>query len=360
MAGYIIKRILYGVSILFGVVTLIFILFNVIPGDPARMLLGQRADSASVAAVRKDLGLDKPVMVQYVKYLNDLSPLSVFNYSNPGSFFYYDQKIYSSSFIITKIGRSKCIVLKTPYLRRSYQNQRNISEIIANAFMPTLLLALVSILFASILGILLGVISAIYKDTFYDRFMIFISSIGMSLPSFFAAILIAWLFAYVLGNYTGLNLTGSLYEIDDSGTGSHLALKNIILPAFTLGIRPLAVVAQLMRNTLLEVMTNDYIRTAYAKGLSKKLVIWRHALKNSLNPVITSISGWFASMMAGVIFIEYIFGWKGLGFVMVNALTNFDVPLVMSSVLVISIIFIVVNILTDITYSIIDPRVRLK
>jgi peptide/nickel transport system permease protein len=132
------------------------------------------------------------------------------------------------------------------------------------------------------------------------------------------------------------------------------------LPTFTLGIRPLSVFTQLTRNSLLDVLSQDYIRTARAKGLSQTKVVWSHALKNAMNPVITSISGWFASMMAGVVFVEYIFGWKGLGYVMVTALNNFDMPVVMGTVLVISIIFVVVNIIVDISYSLLDPRIRLQ
>lgn len=155
-------------------------------------------------------------------------------------------------------------------------------------------------------------------------------------------------------------MTGSLYEIDDMGEGKHLILKNLVLPAFTLGIRPLAVITQLTRNSLLEVLNQDYIRTAYAKGLSSRSVIWKHALKNSLNPVITATSGWFASMLAGAVFIEFIFGWNGLGKEIVNALNTLDLPVVMGAVLVIATTFIFINILVDILYGILDPKVRLN
>ena len=357
---YIIRKTVYGIGILFGVVSLIFFLFNVIPGDPARMALGQRADSISVAAVRKDMGLNKPVYQQYFKYLNDLSPLAVYDVKNTESFFYLDHQLYKNSVSLFPISKSLKVVLKAPYLRRSYQNQRNISEIISSALPATFVLAIFSIIFASLIGIGLGIVSAIFRDRWPDRLMLTITSLGMSLPSFFAAILIGWLFAFVLGKYTGLELTGSLFEVDDFGNGYKLMLKNVILPTLSLGIRPLSVVTQLTRNSLLDVLSQDYIRTARAKGLSQFAVIWRHALKNALNPVITSISGWFASMLAGVIFIEYIFAWKGLGYVMVNALQNFDMPVVMGTVLVISLFFIIINILADITYSLLDPRIRLE
>lgn len=333
MLKYILKKLLNGLGILFGVVTLIFILFNVIPGDPARMVLGQRTDSVSLNAVRKDLGLDKPVMQQYLKYINDVSVIGVFNTRDTQNFFYFDKAIYSHYIVLLKINSTHQIVLKFPYLRRSFQNQRNISNIISEALPATFILALVSIVFASMIGIGLGIISALKHDKWIDKTLLVITSFGMSLPSFFAAILIAWFFAFVLGKYTGLNLTGNLYEIDDLGNGTHLMLKNLILPALTLGIRPISVFTQLTRNSFLDVLSQDYIRTARAKGLSEARVIWNHALKNAMNPVITSISGWFASMMAGVIFVEYIFGWKGLGYVLVNALQNFDLPVVMGTVL---------------------------
>jgi peptide/nickel transport system permease protein len=182
----------------------------------------------------------------------------------------------------------------------------------------------------------------------------------MSIPSFFSAILFAWLFGFVLKEYTGLEMTGSLYVVDDFGEHIYIQWKNLVLPAIVLGIRPLAVVIQLMRNSLLEVLNLDYIRTAKAKGLTNYQVIKNHALKNSLNPVITAISGWFASMLAGAVFVEYIFNWNGLGKEIVNALNTLDLPVIMGSVLVIASLFIIINILVDIIYSWLDPRIRLK
>lgn len=154
-------------------------------------------------------------------------------------------------------------------------------------------------------------------------------------------------------------MTGSLFEIDDYGEGKHLTLKNLILPAITLGIRPLAVITQLTRNSLLEVLSQDYIRTAYAKGLKSKDIIWRHALRNALNPVITATSGWFASMLAGAVFVEFIFGWNGLGKEIVNALNTLDLPVVTGAVLVIATTFIIINILVDFIYGWLDPKVRI-
>jgi len=356
--SFLIKRILYAFLILWGVVSIIFILFNVLPGDPARMLMGQRSDVASLEAIREDLGLNRPTGEQYLKYLNDLSPLSVHSVDS-SSFFYLDRAKYSPYQTLLQTGEKK-IVFKTPYLRRSYQSKKDVSSIIGSTIPNTFILAFSSIVFASLIGIFLGIIAAIKKDSLFDRLSIFFSAFGMSLPSFFAAIIIGWFFAFVLSDYTGLNLTGNLYEMDDFGEGVHLRLKNLILPALTLGIRPLAIVIQLSRNSMLEVLSQDYITTARAKGLKYSRILFKHALRNSLNPVITAVSGWFASLMAGIVFVEYIFGWKGLGYVIVDALNKYDLPVVMGSVLTIASFFIIINVLVDISYAILDPRVRLR
>ena len=158
---------------------------------------------------------------------------------------------------------------------------------------------------------------------------------------------------------TGLDMTGSLYSLDE-WEGLYLNPKNLILPALTLGIRPLGVVVQLTRSSLLEVLKQDYIRTARAKGLSENMVIYKHALRNALNPVITAVSGWFASMLAGAVFVEFVFGWKGLGLEIFNALEKEDFPVVMGAVLVISFMFVILNILVDVLYGIVDPRVRVR
>ena len=182
----------------------------------------------------------------------------------------------------------------------------------------------------------------------------------MSLPSFFAAILIAWFFAYVLADYTHLNMFGNLYTVDDYGTGEYLDIKNLILPALTLGIRPLETLTQLTRNSLLEALSQDYLRTAKAKGMSLGRVVFRHALRTALNPVVTSASGWLAGLLAGAVFVEYVFDWKGMGVVIVNGLDQYDFPVVMGAILFICVLLIVINILTDILYAVLDPRVRIQ
>jgi len=213
--------------------------------------------------------------------------------------------------------------------------------------------------FALIVGLALGILSVLVSKPWFDKLLFGVSTLGMSLPSFFAAMLIAWFFAFVLQKYTGLNLYGSLYEVDPLGQGKHLALKNLILPALTLGIRPLAIIIELTKSTLEETMAADFIRTAKAKGLSSKQILVRHALKNSLNPIITTISGWFASLLAGAVFVEYVFDWKGMGLVIVNAIEKYDFPVLMGSVLFIACLLVLVNILVDITYRLIDPRIQI-
>ena len=353
MTSYIIRKILYGLAVLWGVVTLVFFLFNIVPGDPVRMMLGQRADEADVQAIREELGLNQSVFKQYTDYLNDLSPISF--YENEYGEKKYDN--FKSYCVLAKIGDVD-VVLKTPYLRYSYQSKRSVGTILSEAFPNTLILAFVAITFALIVGVFIGVLAAVVNTDFVNKLTLFITTIGMSLPSFFAAILVAWLFGYVWESFTGLSMTGNLYSVDDYGNGAYLNLKNLILPAFTLGLRPLAVVVELTRTSLLEAMSMDYIRTARAKGLKQWRVVTVHALRNAMTPVVTAISGWFASLLAGAVFVEYVFDWKGIGVIIVDALDTFDFPVIMGAVLLIGFILIIINIIVDIIYGILDPRVR--
>ncbi|WP_223277545.1 ABC transporter permease [Phaeocystidibacter luteus] len=345
-----------AIGVLFGVATLIFILFNVLSGDPARMMMDQREDEEVLAAIRAKYGLDQSLGVQYLYYLNDLSPISwhsdnADDYTNYGNHNYVGAKLFG-------VGDGD-LYLKRPYLRESMQQQgRSVGDVIGETLPNTAVLAVSSILIAILLGIFIGVVSALKKDSFFDRFWTVVGTLGMSLPSFFSAILIAWLFGFVLSEYTGLSMTGSLYEVDDYGTGRYLALDNLILPALTLGIRPLGVIIQLTRSSVLETMGQDYIRTARAKGLSTFQIVRRHVLRNSMNPVVTAVSGWFASMLAGAVFVEYIFGWNGLGRQIVDALNQKDLPVVMGAVLTIAALFVVINVLVDLIYRWLDPRIR--
>ena len=355
MGAYVIRKLLYGLAVLWGVATLVFFLFNILPGDPAQMMLGQRADQESVNAIREELGLNQSIGKQYVDYLNDLLPISFYDISEGEGKL---AKVAPYARIAT-IGAT-AVVLKAPYLRMSYQSKRKVSNILGEAFPNTLLLAFVSISIAFVLGLLIGILTAIFNTNFLNKLTLFITTIGMSLPSFFAAILMAWIFGFILEDVTGLSMTGSLYTVDEYGRGEYLTLSNLILPALTLGMRPLAVVVELTRTSLLEAMSMDYVRTAKAKGLRPWRVICIHALRNALNPVVTAISGWFASLLAGAVFIEYVFDWKGIGVVVVDALEKYDFPVIMGAVLLIAVMLIIVNLIVDIIYGIIDPRVRIS
>ncbi|NND93774.1 MAG: ABC transporter permease [Flavobacteriales bacterium] len=320
------------------------------------------------------------------------------------------------------------LALKKPYLRRSYKTRKLVYDVIFEAIPSTFILAISSILFALLIGLTVGVISAIKKDSIFDKSSLVIAVLGMSSPSFYMAIIISWLGGYlwyqwielpvlpfIIGSLffslsifskaqkgivslmtqfvkgllwgiciwcvgmflqwcfnwsflpiwdmtirlpgTGLEQSGSLYEVDVF-TGPYMEIRNLILPMITLGIRPLAIIIQLMRNAMLEELSKDYIRTARAKGLSEWRIIVSHAFRNALNPVVTAVSGWFASLLAGAVFVEFIFGWQGLGLQVYNALINEDFPVVIGSVIVISSIFVIINILVDILYGVIDPRVR--
>ena len=322
------------------------------------MMLGQNEDSEQLAIVKKKYGFDKSISTQYLYYLNDLSPIS-FHSNTEDDYTYLKDNKYTATNLFT-IGKTTTVI-KLPYLRESFTKQgKKVSTVLAETLPNTFVLAISAICIALLLGISLGIISALKKDTLIDKAIQILSTIGMSVPSFFSAILFAWLFGFVLHNYTNLEMTGSLFELDDFGEKVNIKWKNLILPAIVLGIRPLAVVIQLMRNSLLEVFNQDYIRTARAKGLSEFQIIIKHAIKNALNPVVTAISGWFASMLAGAVFVEYIFGWNGLGKEIVNALNTLDLPIIMGSVLIIALLFIIINIFVDIIYAWLDPKVTLE
>lgn len=352
MIGYILRKLGYGLAVMLGIVVVVFFLFNILPVDPARMTQGQRADVQSLQAVRKEFGLDKPVPVQFVYYLNDLSPIAVHARNDEER-----QRYHYVSLI--PISKEKTIALKWPYLRRSYQTRKDVASLLLGVIPNTLILATTAMLFAIVIGVLLGVLSAVHQNTWIDKAALTFSTLGISAPSFFAGIIIAWIFGFVLNKYTGLNMSGSLYSYDPF-RGEIITWRNLVLPMITLGLRPLAIIVQLTRSAMLDVLGQDYIRTARAKGLGERTVIYRHALKNALNPVITAIANWFASLLAGSFFVEYVFGYNGLGKATVDALEMSDFPVVMGSILFIAFIFVVINILVDVMYVWIDPRVKLS
>jgi peptide/nickel transport system permease protein len=346
---HLVTKTVYSSLVLLGIVVLVFCMFQGF-GDPARLIVGQTGDKKTMDNIRKDLYLDQPKWKQFFLYLNDVSPLCVHTTAD------IKKKELRGFFL----GNETKIGLKIPYLRKSYQTKKNVGTVLMEALPGTLLLAITAMLFATLTGVFLGVVAAVKKGTWLDTSALVASIAGISAPSFFMAIIIAYLFGVVLHPYTGLNLTGSWFDVDEVTGEKYITLKNLILPAFTLGIRPLAIITQLTRSSMLDVLSQDYIRTAYAKGLSRRTIIFKHALRNALNPVITAITGWFAELLAGAFFVEYIFGWQGIGKITVDALEKLDYPVVMGSVLVSACIFIVINMLADILYAVADPRMRLN
>jgi peptide/nickel transport system permease protein len=302
--------------VLIGTLTLVFFIFSFVP-DPARELAGQTERESVVQAFRVKHGLDKPTHIRYLHFM-------------------------------ANVARGDLGV--------SYISGRPVVEAIKDALPATLILAFAAMLFATIFGISIGLTLAAFPNARFGDLILSICALGMSAPSFVVAIVVAWIFGYLLHSYTGLPMTGGMITVDPF-EGPRLAWAHLILPALTLGIRPLAVIVQLSRNSALEVLAQPYIRTARAKGLSSSRILFKHVLRNALNPVLTATSGWFASMLAGAVFVEFVFGWKGMGLLMFNALERGDLPVVMGCTLVISTIFVLVNIVVDLLYGYLDPRV---
>lgn len=348
MARFIIKKIIYAFGVLAGVVVLVNILFVGL-GDPVKMAAGQRTDKATLDNIRKDLRMDSSKWKSFLLYLNDVSPIGIYSET--------EIKELGIKGWFTP-GKQRWGV-KLPYLRRSTQTRKPVADILLEALPGTIMLTVAAMLMATIIGIFLGVIAAVKQNSWLDTTAVMGSIAGISAPAFFTGIIIAYLFGFLLSDVTGLSFAGSWMDIEPY-QGRFWNMSNLILPAITLGIRPLAIITQLTRSSMLDVLDQDYIRTAYAKGLTKKAVIWKHGLKNALNPVITAITGWFAELLAGAFFVEYIFGWKGIGKVTVDALEKLDFPVVMGSVLLTATIFIVVNMVADILYGLADPRIRVK
>jgi peptide/nickel transport system permease protein len=347
---FVLKRLGYGILVLIGVVSVVFSLFNFLPVDPARLTLGQRADVESVEAIRKELGLDKPKIQQYFMYLNDVSPLAIHPRTAEAK-----EKYQYAGLIPMK---ERVLVVKRPYLRRSYQSKRQVSEILLTALPRTAILAVSAIIIACVIGITLGMLAAVRQYSLFDNLAMSLSVVGISVPSYLSAMILGYLFGILWHDWTGLSQVGDLVAYDDMGN-EFLEFKNLILPAIALGVRPIGIIFQLTRSAMLDVLSQDYIRTAKAKGASFVRVLYKHALRNAMNPVLTTVSGWFASLLAGAYFVELIFDIKGLGFVTVTNLLQFDFPVAMGAVLFTAAIFVVVNILVDILYGVLDPRVSI-
>ena len=342
-----IKKILSSVLVILGVVVLVFILFQYF-GDPAKMIAGQSGDKKTMDNIRKELNLDQPKWKQLLIYVNDISPIGIYKKEER------IQKKIKGFFI----GNNFQFGIKIPYLGKSYQTKKAVTTMLWEALPGTILLAITAMLIACIFGICFGIIAAINKHSWIDNTAIISSIAGVSAPSFFMAVVIAYVFGIMLHHFTGLNFTGSLYCINEITGLEELQWKNIILPSITLGIRPMAMIMQLTRSSMLDVLGQDYIRTAYAKGLSNKQVILTHGLRNAMNPVVTAITGWFGELLAGAFFVEFIFGWQGLGKLTIEALDKLDYPVVTGAVIFSSCIFIIVSKLSDFLNTIIDPRIQ--
>ncbi|HAW03750.1 MAG TPA: ABC transporter permease [Saprospirales bacterium] len=323
MLRYIINRIFSGVAVVISVVILISAIIYLAPVDPTRLSFGQRSDDATVEARRKQLGLDLPLYQQMGRYLVDISPISSIDNT------YQDQ--YD---IIATIwsGSKNSLVIKKPFLRYSYQTGRRVSLMLSETIPKTVILALSAFLIATILGILFGIIAALYHNSKLDQFIIGFSTLGYSLPSYVSAMVLALVFGFYLKQITGLNLQGSIYELNDLGD-EVVVWRNLFLPSIALGIRPVAIVTQLTRSAMLDVLSMDYIRTARAKGLAFTKVIFDHALRNTMNPVTTALTGWLASLLAGAFFVENVFNFKGVGQLTVDAMINYDVPVLLACVI---------------------------
>ncbi|MBC7321247.1 ABC transporter permease [bacterium] len=304
MTNYIIRRLLLTIPTLIGIITITFLLMYVVPGDPIRILMGQRGDPETIAMIRKQMGLDDPLPVQYFRFLGN--------------------------------------VLRGDF-GRSYATNRPVLSEILTRFPATLKLALASMLVASIIGLSAGIISATRQYYLFDYSSMVIALMGVSAPVFWVGLLLMWIFGYTLG------------WLPISGYGN---ISCLILPAVTLGIRPAAYIARMTRSSFLEVLRQDYIRTARAKGLPERRVIYIHAMRNTLITVVTILGMELASLLSGAVLTETIFAWPGIGRLSVDAIIKRDHPMVQGTVLFTAIIFIFANLIVDISYAFLDPRIR--
>lgn len=304
MLRYIGKRLLIAIPVLFGVMLIIFLMMNVIPGDPITLMMKEHIKPQIIESLRIQNGLDKPVIVRFGIYLKN---------------------VLTGSFGI------------------STTLSRDVGELIAQAFPHTVKLALLAAFVAWAIGIPAGIISALKKGSIIDNFFMGFALVGVSLPIFWAALLFQYVFAFKLGWF------------DVAG---YQKWHHFIMPAVVLGWASSGTIARLTRSSLLEIMKNDYIRTARAKGLRELFVVTRHALKNSMLPVVTIMALQVASLLSGAVITETVFGIPGIGRLAVNAIQKRDMPLLQGTVIFTTALIILGNILADLAYSLLDPRIR--
>lgn len=334
MWAYTGRRLLGLIPVLLGISLLVFLFLHLIPGDPAVVLLGERANPEQVESLRERLGLNQPLPTQYVLFLRDLL---------------------------------------SGDLGTSIFNLLPIRDQLANRWPATFELALSAMLIAVILGIPLGILAAVRKNSLWDNASTIFSLIGVSMPVFWLGLLLIYLFAVNLhwlppsgrisiegGNafqaISGFFLLDALLQRRAMGD----VLSHLILPALTLGTIPLAILMRITRSAMLEVLSQDYVRTARAKGLAERVVIFRHALKNALLPVVTIIGLQFGTLLGGAILTETIFSWPGIGLWLYEGILNRDYPVVQGGVVFVALIFVIVNLLVDLSYALLDPRIQYR
>jgi ABC-type dipeptide/oligopeptide/nickel transport system permease component len=306
MALFIVRRLLLAIPTLFGVLVIVFLLIYVAPGDPVREMVGERADEATIERLRAELRLDEPLHKQFLHYTGG--------------------------------------VLRGD-LGRSYITQRPITHDIRERFPRTLQLAGAAMLFASFLGITIGILSARAPGGWFDRISLGVAYLGISFPVYWVGLILILVFAVMLR------------WLPPSGYGG---IQFLILPALALGMRSIAFLARVTRSAMLDVLNSDFVRTARAKGLPERSVVIRHALRNALIPIITVLGLDFGNYLTGSILTETIFSWPGLGRYVVNAISRRDLPAIQGSVLFLSTVFVLVNLLTDLAYAKADPRVAYR
>lgn len=332
MIAYTIRRLLMLIPVLIGMSIITFSIVHALPGDPARAILGERASAEQIAEVRESMGLDKPLYVQYFNYVGKLLQGD---------------------------------------LGKSYITGRDIGPELFPYLMATFELAIAAMLIAVFFGVNLGILSAWRQNSWVDYSAMMIALIGVSMPVFWLGLMEQWLFAQELGwlpSYSRLDprtmfepITG-LYVIDSIITGNWAvlsdAIRHLILPAVALGTIPMAIIARMTRSSMLEVMRSDYIRTARAKGLSEFWVIYKHTLKNAFIPVLTVVGLQTGMLLGGAVLTETIFSWPGVGRYLYDAITSRDYQIIQSGILVVATIFVLINLIVDLLYALIDPRIK--
>ena len=306
MLNYTIRRLVGAIPVLIGVIAVVFILTTIVPGDPARIMMGQRGNPETIARIRHEMGLDKPFLIQFLDFIKNAVTLN---------------------------------------LGKSYRNNMTVVQALALRMPVTFKLAFFAMLVAVLVGVPLGIISAVKQYSWFDYGAMFFAILGISAPVFWVALLSVVFFCVILGWIPG------------TGTGNG-ELIYYVLPSIVLGLRPGALIARLTRSSMLEIIRQDYIRTARAKGVAERVVVMRHALRNALIPVVTIIGIEVASLLSGVVITEQIFSLPGLGRLSVEALVNRDFPVIRGVVLFMAFIFVLANLLVDLSYPLFDPRIK--